>query len=75
MVNLNDLRKKNMKDLEKDFLELDKQITMEKFTIESRRSTKTAQLRALKKDLARIATVMQEITFINSINTNEKDAK
>ncbi len=72
MINLNELRKTNLKDLAKKFHDLDKEIAIESFHIQSRRSTKTAQLRAMKKDLARIATVINELKLLSTIHGKEE---
>lgn len=71
MLNLNDLRKSEKKELLKKFNELDKEIAQETFSIEARRSNKTAQLRAMKKDRARIATVLTELELLPTTTSNE----
>jgi ribosomal protein L29 len=72
MENMNDLRKMKMKELTKKMTALDMEITNDKFEIKARKSNKTRALREKRKDLARIATVMNELSLLTTINTLEK---
>jgi len=69
---MNDLRKMKMKELTKKMTALDMEITNDKFEIKARKSNKTRALREKRKDLARIATVMNELSLLTTINTLEK---
>lgn len=67
MLNLKELRKKNRKELITMLKDLDKEIAMESFNIKNGKSKKTAQLRAMKKDIARLSTVITELKILENI--------
>lgn len=64
MVHIHELRKMDKKKLIEECARLDKEIALEVFDVQTQRSKKTAQLRAKKKDLARMKTVITELTLL-----------
>ncbi len=64
MVNIKDLRKENIDSLRNRLKDLEKEILNTLFDIKTGKSKNTAQLRSLKKDYARVLTVISELETI-----------
>ncbi len=60
MVNVNDLRKKSTQDLLKEVSNLKGQLLVIRFQLATGQLTETNSLRVIKRDIARVFTVLKE---------------
>lgn len=68
-MNANEIRKKSISELYKDIIVYNKELSLLTMQIKSGKSTDVAKKKSLKKDIARIKTVISEKQVLES---NEK---
>ncbi len=73
-MKISDIVAKKDQDLEKKLAELGEQLTKSRFQIATKESDKTAEIKKIKTDIARIKTILREREILREEEKDEKKA-